>query len=384
MVKMFMNCSSLRVLDIGSFNTHSLCTDFQMFDGTDELDEINLPETMFIDGLSEKALPKNDDAKWEHVDDPANRKTWAEMRTSWSAEDAGWRKADRKNYILHLDANGGTELAVQHFKKGSTVDLSQYVPAQTGKTFTGWYTDSECTDKADSQMVLNADTTLYAGWTVSRQMLNFHTGGGAELKPAAVEWGSMVDLRNYIPEKEGCTFAGWYFDEDCTQKADDQMTVKQDADLYAKWEKLNPVLTFDSNGGTEFAPLEGEYGSMMDLDSYLPKKDGYNFVDWYTDAKCTSHAGHQIKLNGNTTLYAKWKLQRHKLFFNTNGGSQISTIKEEHGSTVDLKKYIPEKEGYIFTGWYTDAQCRQKADTQMALNGETTLYAGWQETGAKA
>ncbi|MCF0259658.1 MAG: InlB B-repeat-containing protein [Erysipelotrichaceae bacterium] len=378
MVKMFMNCSSLRVLDIGNFSTRRLCTDFQMFDGTDELDEINLSESMFIDGLSEKALPKNDNAKWEHIDDPTNRKTWAEMRKSWSAEDAGWRKADRKNCILHLDTSGGKEMAVKHYKKGSTVDITGYTPVKAGHDFTGWYTDSECTTKADSQIQLNADTTLYAGWQAQKRTLQFDSSGGSEIAPVTADYGSTIDLKNYVPEKEGYTFTGWYNDQDNTKKANDQYILKQDGSLYAGWEKLNPVVTLISNGGTEFEPLEGEYGRTVDLDAYIPQKEGCNFVDWYTDAECTTHAGHQIKVNAHTTLYAKWKLKRYKVFFNTNGGSNMNTLKEEYLSTVDLEKYIPAKEGYAFTGWYTDPECTTKADSQMTLLGETTLYAGWQ------
>ncbi|MCF0260742.1 MAG: InlB B-repeat-containing protein, partial [Erysipelotrichaceae bacterium] len=99
---------------------------------------------------------------------------------------------------------------------------------------------------------------------------------------------------------------------------------------------------------------------------------------WYTDAACTSHAGHQITVKANTTLYAKWKLKRYKLSFNTNGGSSVNTLKEEYGSIINLEKYVPTKKGYAFTGWYTDSGCTKKADSQMRLNSETTLYAGWQ------
>ncbi len=46
-----------------------------------------------------------------------------------------------------------------------------------------------------------------------------------------------IDLENYIPEREGYTFEGWYLDHDFDQ-AVDSVTLRNDITLYAKWDKM--------------------------------------------------------------------------------------------------------------------------------------------------
>ena len=65
------------------------------------------------------------------------------------------------------------------------------------------------------------------------------------------------------------------------------------------------------------------------------------------------------------------------LTFDTNGGSSISKITKIKGTTVDLEKYEPTKEGYEFTGWYSDKELTDEI-TSIKLTNNTTVYAGWE------
>ena len=65
--------------------------------------------------------------------------------------------------------------------------------------------------------------------------------------------------------------------------------------------------------------------------------------------------------------------------FDTNGGSHIESVKVMHSQTVELKE-DPVKEGYIFTGWYTDRDCTESFDIKTdTVTGSMTLYAGWEK-----
>ncbi|MDY3923286.1 MAG: S-layer homology domain-containing protein [Ezakiella sp.] len=66
----------------------------------------------------------------------------------------------------------------------------------------------------------------------------------------------------------------------------------------------------------------------------------------------------------------------YTLTFDTNGGSSISTIIKAKETTVDLEKYEPTKEGYEFTGWYSDKELTNEI-TSIKLTKNTTVYAGW-------
>lgn len=64
--------------------------------------------------------------------------------------------------------------------------------------------------------------------------------------------------------------------------------------------------------------------------------------------------------------------------FDTDGGSYIEPVKAMYSETVAPED--PVKEGWQFTGWYTDRDCTQKWDAENdPVTGSMTLYAGWQK-----
>ncbi len=66
----------------------------------------------------------------------------------------------------------------------------------------------------------------------------------------------------------------------------------------------------------------------------------------------------------------------YTLTFDVNGGTAVSSIPKAAGTTIDLTKYNPTREGYVFDGWYADAALRNEI-TSVKLAGNTTVYAGW-------
>ena len=66
----------------------------------------------------------------------------------------------------------------------------------------------------------------------------------------------------------------------------------------------------------------------------------------------------------------------HSLSFETNGGSEIETLRKLRGTRIDLSGYVPTKDGYVFTGWFADSSLTEKV-TSVDLNSDTTVYAGW-------
>lgn len=63
--------------------------------------------------------------------------------------------------------------------------------------------------------------------------------------------------------------------------------------------------------------------------------------------------------------------------FDTDGGSYVAPIKAMYSETVSLDE--PVKEGYKFTGWYTDRDCTNEWEADNAITGSMTLYAGWEK-----
>ena len=94
----------------------------------------------------------------------------------------------------------------------------------------------------------------------------------------------------------------------------------------------------------------------------------------------------------NTNVYCEPRLERLLWHFNGNEGF-ITTVdvtlvdgdksekkKIDYGADITaLDKDKPTKQGYTFTGWYTDADCKTRyPDAQLFTNiNGTKLYAGW-------
>ena len=65
--------------------------------------------------------------------------------------------------------------------------------------------------------------------------------------------------------------------------------------------------------------------------------------------------------------------------FDSKGGSDVAPQNQMYGELLEEPE-PPTREGYIFTGWYTDAACYELWDTQSkTIETDMTLYAGWEK-----
>lgn len=65
--------------------------------------------------------------------------------------------------------------------------------------------------------------------------------------------------------------------------------------------------------------------------------------------------------------------------FNANGGTAIEAVKVRKGAKVDLP--TPQRDGYVFAGWFTDSALTKKFDSESAVNSNLVLYAKWISVG---
>ena len=135
--------------------------------------------------------------------------------------------------------------------------------------------------------------------------LTFETNGGSKINSLSVSADTTVDLTQYVPVKEGYTFAGWYSDSKLTS-AVTSLKLTADATVYAKWLPAQYTLTFETNGGSKITPLPVAADITVDLTKYVPTKEGYAFAGWYADRNLTTQVT-ALKLAADTTVYAKWE-----------------------------------------------------------------------------
>ena len=77
-----------------------------------------------------------------------------------------------------------------------------------------------------------------------------------------------------------------------------------------------------------------------------------------------------------TVVGADAVIPQYKVTFNTDGGSAVAQQTVNEGAKITAPA-APTKEGFVFDGWFYDADCKLVADVNNAVDGDITLYAGW-------
>lgn len=95
---------------------------------------------------------------------------------------------------------------------------------------------------------------------------------------------------------------------------------------------------------------------------------------------------YKLKLNAkptgrNTDTDVSIPVTYCTLTFETNGGDYMKPLRKLFRTVVDLDKYVPERDGYEFTGWYTDSALTNGV-TKVRLTRNMTVYAGWEKISA--
>ena len=210
---------------------------------------------------------------------------------------------------------------------------------------------------------------------VAKYTVTFHSVGGSAISSVKTnDEGKINSPAN--PTKEGYKFAGWYTDTTYETKVDVSKEVfTSNTILYAKWTKETYTITFETNGGTNVESVEVEYLDTVSLKT--PSKAGYSFVGWYQDKDLTTKFDSTTKLTSNVTLYAKWEKIVLNVSFNTNGGSDVETIKVDYNKKLTLPEN-PTKVGHTFVGWYQDTSLTNEFNVNTSITKDITLYAKWE------
>ena len=233
---------------------------------------------------------------------------------------AGWEPVAPTDYVVTFKPNNGGQNSVVVVPAGALVPRPT-MPTMEGYTFIGWYTDEACTNpwNFDTDKV-NANMILYGGWEVyvppvpPELYISFDPNtGDDEITTIIVMTGDFIP-RPENPVYPGHTFIGWYVDEGLT-KAWNFETDRPDSNmtLYGGWvvdeigEQVTYTITFKPNNGAEDSVVTVEDGALIPRPE-LPVKEGYTFIGWYTDEKCT--LGWNFDTDrpvADMTLYGGWE-----------------------------------------------------------------------------
>ena len=259
-----------------------------------------------------------------------------------------WAKWEINQYTITFDANGGSEIAPITQNYGTKI-TTPADPTRKGYTFKGW-------DKEIPKTMPAENITVKAQWEINQYTITFDTNGGSEIAPITQDYGTAITAPA-DPTRKGYTFKGWDKEIPETMPAEN-MTVK------AQWEINQYTITFDTNGGSEIAPITQDYGTAITAPAD-PTRKGYTFKGWDKEIPKTMPAE-------NITVKAQWEINQYAITFDTNGGSEIAPITQDYGTAITAPA-DPTRKGYTFKGWDKEIPKTMPAEN-------ITITARWRDT----
>ena len=330
---------------------------------------------------------------------------------------AAWRDKQKVNITFEAGDGTGDMEAVQEDRDGNYKLPECGFTAPDGKEFDKWSVvigSEEAVEKMpNDEIVVSDNVTVTALWKDSveppapgktRVTLDGNGGvlaGGAQAN-IDIESGDTIKTQlesavaNKIFTKPGYKFIGFSRSKFATA-ADYNLEspVYTDMTLYAVYEEA-PVFTdvtikydiFDMENVVIENVAEGKpIGSK--LDGHVKQRDGYRFLGFAKtqDAVKPDFFRKSIVTNG-LVLYPVYKeigtVDKVKVAFKLNDGTDASLKSEEViryeslGDKMPTKDSVPERDGYLFTGWAKSKAAKYPDFFRgTTVKGDMTVYAVW-------
>ena len=263
-------------------------------------------------------------------------------------------------YAVTLNTNGGTinngNVTGYTYGVGATLPAADDM-TYTGHTFKGWY-DNENLTGSPVTAIGGAETgnkEYWAKWEINQYTVTVKPENGKADIIITQDYGTPITAPTLT--REGYTFKGWDKEIPETMPADN-ITVK------AQWEINQYTIAFDTNGGSEIAPITQDYGTEITAPDN-PTRKGYTFKGWDKEIPETMPAE-------NITVKAQWEINQYKITFDTNGGSEIAPITQDYGTEITAPDN-PTRKGYTFKGWDKEIPKTMPAEN-------ITITARWKDT----
>ena len=302
------------------------------------------------------------------------------------ANETGTHSVSYKNY--YSEYNYGAFVGIYNVTTNETIQASD----------TFYYDDSYTTVSFDCNagdvIVISVYYYYYSGYRVYFYFDGFEAIESTAMSAKATYSNGTntsfsidydTDLTMPIPVRDGYTFGGW-FDEDGNEYTDGAWATESDVTLYPVWTANDYTITLDGNGVTlDSTSMDVTYDEEFTLPELT--RTGYTFNGWF-DANGTQYTSGTWSGLADVSLIASWTVNSYnitlndtlfntRVTFNPNYDGAESTVVTLANGEVLPYPAIPTRDGYVFTGWYTDAECTNAYGFTGTISSNLTLYAGW-------
>ena len=230
-------------------------------------------------------------------------------------------------------------------------------PTKEGYTFLGWFAGE--TQFVEGATVPVGGITYEAKWQINQYTITFDTDGGSEIDPITQDYASAITAPEN-PAKTGYTFKAWDKEIPANMPAEN-ITIK------AIWQINQYTVTFDSNGGTEVAPITQDYASEITAPEN-PTRVGYEFAGWDKEIPATMPAE-------DMTITAQWTAKKFIYTFNKKDDkSNVASDVIEIEQTFDADVVMPTDEQLEWEG-HTFEKYVETVPEKVTEDGEKTFTA---------
>lgn len=299
---------------------------------------------------------------------------------------------EANQFKVTLNLNYGSSPSVKTVDYGTELSKVLTEPERTGYAFEGWFTDQKCENPVAPDTKVTSDVTLYAKW-IEAKRVNLVVNGGT-LPSGTPAYINVYEGGQYnlpTPTWTGCTFQGWYTQENGGTKVSygDKVPAVDSipSTLYAQWIPMDVTVTFDPNGSPNHQASTRTYkvGSKYGIGLGALNWSGYKFMGWYTQPtggeKIEATTVVTVKSSNDLTitLYAHWG---YEVSFDPTDGSgsmdpQVAEINQPY--TLPVCTFEPPA-GMRFGGWAAgtpEASTTYPGGSQYTVNRRVTFYATW-------
>ena len=331
-------------------------------------------------------------------DDGSTIRTSAEVSSYVPTENKTFTATyDIDQHTITMNENGGSTISDITKDYNATINQGDIgTTTQTGYDFDAWYEDDVTfASPVSFPHTVVADDTWYANWTPTDYNITYNLDSGTNdgSNPASYTIESAT-VTFADASKVGYDFGGWFTDSGCT--SGNEITEiaagsHGDVEVWAKWTPTDYSITYNLDDSTNDVSNPASYTIESATITFAdPSKDGYTFDGWFTDENCT--AGNEITeiaagSFGNVEVWAKLTPIDYNITYNLDGGTNhdrnpaIYTIES---NLILLAE--PEREGYLFSGWFTSADFAEGTEITEITSGsmgDVEVWVKWTKIDAE-
>lgn len=139
------------------------------------------------------------------------------------------------------------------------------------------------------------------------------------------------------------------------------------------------IAKYNDKDGGKVKVQCGEYSEDFTPESSVLEFDGKSFTSYETNTFTISTTAKRAYVKSIEFLYNNAETCTVAYY---DGADVISTFTVDKGTTLDetSKPANPEKEGYVFAGWYTNVDLTDKYNFDLPVTADLKLYAKFEES----